>query len=317
MKKIFCFIFMLTILISMSITAFAGSIPEDLLFEDGAQIFFGEVVSFEPDGDIPYVEVIPTKKIKGDVIVDGSCYSWQRANAIGNIDIKVGNVYLFTYLDENNTTDIFEVTSYDTSTLELKNVEGDMWKRFEINLRKGRYEEAEQARIERLNEKLKKDGEDISLVDLLGVKKEDAEKIDIHYYGDVYEIDVDEFYKAIDGIMLTDIEDVSLQKENEEGFVIQNGMYITINGFDGYVFITDDCKVDKCGMHFSRLPIGAYTIKFADRAKIMSLISDDTLPLPHSKRMIYIALFPIIIFVIAFIIGFCIKKKTNTRRNDK
>ena len=34
--------------------------------------------------------------------------------------VKEGNVYLFTYFDENNPTDIFEVTSYDTSTLKLK-----------------------------------------------------------------------------------------------------------------------------------------------------------------------------------------------------
>ena len=43
MKKIISFICMTMILLSMSMTAFAGSIPEDLLHEDFAQIFFAEV----------------------------------------------------------------------------------------------------------------------------------------------------------------------------------------------------------------------------------------------------------------------------------
>ena len=53
-----------------------------------------------------------------------------------------GEIYLFTYYDDVNTTDIFEVTTYDTKTLKLKHVEGDMWKRFEKYLNEGRYGEA-------------------------------------------------------------------------------------------------------------------------------------------------------------------------------
>ncbi len=311
MKKLIGFICMTIVFSSMSRTALAGSIPEDLLHSDNAQIFFGEVVAFKPDGEIPYVEVIPTKKIKGDVIVDGSCGTWQKANAMGNIDVKPGNVYLFTYFDENNPTDIFEVTSYDTSTLRLKNVSGDMWERFEKYLHEGRYEKAEHERLDRQNEQLKSGGKDISLVELLGVAKKDAENINIHYYGEVYEIDVDEFYKAIDGIMLTDIEDVSLKRENEEGFVIQNGMFITINGFDGYAFITDDCKVDKYGMHFSRLPIGAYTIKFIEREKITALFEADTY---KSPQVFYAVVFAILLFAFVFIIGYVAKRKSKQKK---
>ena len=62
MKRLSCIIFIVVILLSMSVSTFAGSIPEDLLHSDNAQIFFGKVVSFEPNGEIPYVEVIPTKK---------------------------------------------------------------------------------------------------------------------------------------------------------------------------------------------------------------------------------------------------------------
>ena len=88
-----------------------------------------------------WVENFPedVKKIKGD-IKTGTKQTYSNANAIGDIDIKPGNVYLITYFDENNPTDIFEVTSYDTKTLKLKNVEGDMWERFEKYLNEGKCE---------------------------------------------------------------------------------------------------------------------------------------------------------------------------------
>ncbi len=124
------------------------------------------------------------------------------------------------------------------------------------------------------------EGEDIPFEDLLGVKKEDANEVTVFYEGEVYEIAPDEFYKAIDSIVLTDIKDVPLEEKRGDQFVFPNGMYITVNGLDGYAFITDDCKVDKYGYHFSRLPIGAYTMKFIDRAKIMSLFADDDYKLP-------------------------------------
>ena len=99
---------------------------------------------------------------KGD-IKTGTKQTYSNANAIGDIDIKPGNVYLITYFDENNPTDIFEVTSYDTKTLKLKNVEGDMWMRFQKYLNNGDYEEAEQERRDRLG--------------LLDELMEDAEKL--------------------------------------------------------------------------------------------------------------------------------------------
>ena len=91
-------------------------------------------------------------------------------------------------------------------------------------------------------------------------------------------------------------------------------MYITVNGFDGYVFITDDCKVDKYGMHYSRMPIGAYTIKFVDRAKITALFGDEyklpPLENPLTKYIICGALIGAICGGgIGGIIGFLIKKK--------
>ena len=315
MKKIISLLCLTAIMLSMSITALAGSIPEDLLHSDDAQIFFAEVVAFQlDDGNENYgVEFVPIKKIKGDVKLEVKQTAFN-FNTIGDFEVKRGNVYLFTYFDENNPTDIFEVTSYDTSTLKLKNVEGDMWKRFEQYLNEGRYLDAEQARLDKQNENLPIEGEDISLVELIGVPKEKAEEVKIHYQRAVYEIDVDKFYKAIDDIVLTDIEDVPLEKKNGDTVSLPYGMYITVNGFDGYVFITDDCKVDKYGLHHSDIPNGEYTMKFIDRAKITSLFAADEYKLPPletplARRIFYISLIAIVAFIVAFAIGFVVKKK--------
>ena len=67
MKKIISFICVTTMFLSMSLTALAGSIPEDLLHEDFAQIFFAEVVFYHPDKENPDIELSPVKVVKGDV----------------------------------------------------------------------------------------------------------------------------------------------------------------------------------------------------------------------------------------------------------
>jgi len=158
------------------------------------------------------------------------------------------------------------------------------------------------------------EGDPISLKELLGVAKEDAEKINIHYAGEVHEIDIDKFYKAIDGITLTDIENMPLERKDGDQFVIPSGMFITINGFDGYAFITDDCKVDKYGLHYSRLPEAAYTIKFVDKAKITALFADDEYKLPPLEspiagKIFYGSLFVICILAVVFITVFIVNKK--------
>lgn len=149
MKKIISLLCLMAIMLSMSLTALAGSIPEDLLHSDDAQIFFAEVVYYHSDKENPDIELSPVKVVKGDVKT-GVKLTYYNPNTIGDFKVKEGNVYLFTYFDENNPTDIFEVKSYDTSILKLKNVEGDMWMRFQKHLNNGDYEEAEQERRERL-----------------------------------------------------------------------------------------------------------------------------------------------------------------------
>ena len=51
-------------------------------------------------------------------------------------ELVIGITYFapMNYFDENNETNIFEVTSYDTAALKIKNTDFDIWKRFESYL---------------------------------------------------------------------------------------------------------------------------------------------------------------------------------------
>ena len=129
------------VLLISSLQVYAGDIPECLLHSENAQIFFGEVLAYHPNKETPTIEVSPVKKIKGNV-KEGTKQIYKNPWAMGSFHITVGKVYLFTYYDEANSTDVFEVTTYDTRTLKLKHVEGSMWDRFEKYLNDGEYGEA-------------------------------------------------------------------------------------------------------------------------------------------------------------------------------
>ena len=78
-------------ILSMSMTALAGDIPESLIWNDEAQIFFGEVIDYYPDKDEPSISVSPVKKIKGDVNI-GSKQTYLKPNPMGGAEIVEGNV---------------------------------------------------------------------------------------------------------------------------------------------------------------------------------------------------------------------------------
>ena len=125
----------------LPLTAFAGDIPESLLYEEGAQIFFGEVLSYHPDKKNPDIEVSSVAGIKGNV-KEGFKQTYNNPNPIGGFKVRVGKVYLFTYYEGDNYIDFFEVTTYNTRTLKVRHVEGPMWDRFEQYLNEGKYGEA-------------------------------------------------------------------------------------------------------------------------------------------------------------------------------
>ena len=129
------------IVMILPLTAFAGDIPESLLYEEGVQIFFGEVLSYHPDKKNPDIEVSPVVGIKGNV-KEGTKQTYNNPNPVGDFKVHVGKVYLFTYYEGDNYIDLFEVTTYNTRTLKVRHVEGPMWDRFEQYLNEGKYGEA-------------------------------------------------------------------------------------------------------------------------------------------------------------------------------
>lgn len=140
MKKLVISLIFIFVLIANNLTVFAGIIPESLLHED-SQIFFGKVLAYYPNEENPYIEVDVVEVIKGNIKKE-SKQTYFIANIMRADSIRKGKVYLFTHYDDSNTTDIFEVTTYNTKTLKLKHANGDMWERFEKYLNQGKYGEA-------------------------------------------------------------------------------------------------------------------------------------------------------------------------------
>ena len=142
MKRLIALVAVLICMVMiLPLTAFAGDIPESLLYEEGAQIFFGDILSYHPDKKNPDIEVSPVVGIKGNV-KEGTKQIYNNPNPVGDFKVHVGKVYLFTYYEGDNYIDFFEVTTYNTRTLKVRHVEGPMWERFEQYLNEGKYGEA-------------------------------------------------------------------------------------------------------------------------------------------------------------------------------
>lgn len=312
MKKLISFICITIMLLSMSLTALAGSIPEDLLM-DQSQIFFAEVVYYHPNKENPDIEFSPVKKIKGDVKL-GTKQIAYNFNTVGDFEIKEGNVYLFTYFDENNPTDIFEVTSYDTSTLKLKNVEGDMWERFEQYLNEGRYLAAEHDRIDRLNNELVvENGETITLSELLGGYN-DSESDVIFYYPDELDMKVNQverkkFFKIAEDIVCTEIKPTDYIAGLDFWIVAET------DKIGAAVSISYDGKVTENHPAQSFVGQPKYKISSADLGKLQQFMTDKTeklppLESPYARYIVYgVILGAIVVGGIGAIVGYLIKKK--------
>lgn len=136
MKKLLTMLLLVSILLSRTLTVLAGDVPESLMYDEHAQLFFGEVLSYETSN----LTVSPIAVIKGPV-EEGAEQIYPDPRLIGDFCVVKGKVYLFIYVNANNIY-VFEVTTYDTKTLKLKHAEGSMWKRFETYLNEGKYGEA-------------------------------------------------------------------------------------------------------------------------------------------------------------------------------
>ncbi|MBQ4332844.1 MAG: hypothetical protein IJC33_03605 [Clostridia bacterium] len=152
MKKMGWLVLIVAVLLGCSLSVSAGSVPEDILHYDGAQLFFAEVVDCRSEGVDAQVELRPVKVVKGEVPLD-TVLTYEEAIGVGDFAIQKGVAYLFAYYDENNPTYVFRTTGYDPSSLSLvmpEEFRDNMWGRLEAYLRDGSYTAAEVERRQRL-----------------------------------------------------------------------------------------------------------------------------------------------------------------------
>lgn len=158
MKRIFLCVFAIIMLMCFSYTVSAGSVPEDLLYDDNAQIFFAEIIEYKEDTENSYansyIKVIPVKKVKGDIEI-GDTLTYKSPCIVGGFKIKANKAYLLAYFDENNPIYVLRASDYDVKSIDLIDVDEDngMWSRFETYIKNGEYTKAE-------TERLKNSGED-------------------------------------------------------------------------------------------------------------------------------------------------------------
>lgn len=152
MKKLLLAFSVIAILLSLSITASAGSIPMDLMVEDNAQIFFAQVVSVHTNEEKPYIEIIPKNVVKGDVTIDEKMV-YYNPHAVYDFKIKRNKAYLFASFGKTTSNYILKVSSYDTHSLKIIGLEeekGGMWYSVQQELNDGNYEKAEAKRRNKL-----------------------------------------------------------------------------------------------------------------------------------------------------------------------
>lgn len=320
MKPLFCGIGVMLLLFLAVIPTFAGDVPEGFLHAEHAQVFFAEVLAYHSDGENSAVTLRPTQKIKGEVAV-GEELIYQQAQPVGFSEPQIGQQYLFGYFDESNPTNIFEVTSYDTATLKLKHITGDMWKRLEKYLNNGDFERAEQKRLAQDETVSTEVGDKISLSELLKVKQENCQSVVLFGRELRYEIDKNSFFELADEIFLTDVKNVLARGEN--------GFFITVydENKNDTISFWEHCLVSGGRTAMYSAPTGDYTIKKEDYKKLVALFPEEAgeqlpqagnalvnawyrfvgLPIPGSVYILFA--FVVLAGVCGGVLGYRLKKK--------
>ena len=311
-KKIIGILVMVVILM-VRFTAFAGDVPEGLLSEDGAKVFFAEIVSYNHlgNGDI---QVIPHKTIKGDVN-EFEVMSFKQTSIVGNFIPMNKNVYLFAYFDENNPVYIFNATSYDTKTLKLEGAEGDMWKRMEAYLNEGKFEEADAVRRDALNADIELTDKTMTLTEFLGIDDvDDIKKIYICCTEESKEkVDINEFLAVADEIVLS--------KTASGAQAARTGIYVDVHrkvGQRTYAYISEKGEVDNYYHIYSRLPARQYITSTANIKKLQDLVSADQgmPPMRSNTEYIYGAVIAGVVILLVVTVIIVRKKKKKKSQNE-
>ena len=280
MKKLICLLGVFVITLTMSISVFAGDVPEGLLYEDNAKVFLGTVANYTTK-DIPSapytiidtVEVIPTEKIKGDVEI-GVKETYSRCHS--SLELKSDTEYLFGYFDENNFY-IYEIESRNDGRFKLVGSDDhDMTMRFEEYLNDGLYADAEKERSTI--------GLEITLSEYMEADIDIAEKVTFNIGGNRYEIDKDAFFKLADEIKVKNVKNDALkQPDTGDNSWQENMIFITVDLKEGHTVYKGEfpfamAAISKYGevshnaLEMSLLPSKDYQMEIEDVAKLYKLL---------------------------------------------
>jgi len=335
MKRLIVLISAIVILFTMSVSVFAGDIPETLLDEYGAKVFIGVVedcklkgeVSFSSKAEIDTIEVIPTEKIKGEVEI-GKKETYTRCDSV--IALEKGKEYLFGYIDEDNFY-IYEIKSRDEKTIKLVDSDKyDMVLRLENYLSEGAFAMAEQERSTL--------GKQISFAEFLyqkpSLSSSGVKKVTLRYQDELHEVDKDKFFEIAEDIMITGSKNEMLYETRTDSKTpepYKTVLYIELlDAYDKVAYygaVSRFGEVDRYGLFMSRLMQKDYEMRKEDLSKLYSLLptdvqseiklpeqlpDGDTLQLTDEIVRDYKGIAVggvVIIFAIAFAMGFVIIKK--------
>lgn len=327
MKKIISFIGIVAIMLSMTLTTFAGDVPEALGYEDDAQVFIGTLKDFKIDDSsspkVQDVQVLPTHKIKGEVPLNELqtyefCY-------FGKVVPEQDKEYLFGWLADNSVW-VYGIESYNEKEIKLQ-ITDEFAERIQDSLDNGIYASLEQERSTL--------GSQISFAEFLYSKPlsdSNIAKITFRIQDELHKVDVDEFEKVAKEIMITNVKNGALYESGKEGSY-KTVLYIELLDENEQVVslgaVSRFGEVDKYGLGMSRLMAKDYEMKTEDLSKLYSLfpnevqkniVAPEGLPasdgtpleapaIPKKNYIGWIVGGAAAAFVIAFIIGFAVKKK--------
>ena len=332
MKKVISLIGVFIIMLTLTVSVFAGSIPEDLLSDDEAKLYVGRIENFtdEETPSAPYVKVTsvsitPVEKFKGEVEI-GKAIAYDKTNM--HLKLENGKEYLIADIDENNLY-AYEIEYKTEKEIKLVNSRKyDMVQRLENYLNEGAYARAEQERSDI--------GNQISFAEFLFAKPladSNVKKVIFRVQDEICEVAFDEFEKVAKEIMITNVKNEALHDEKakpKQPDPYKTNLYIELQ--DGneqlvsYAAVSRHGEVDKYALMMSRLMNKDYEMKKDDLSKLYSFLPDDVqknivvpedssikplelLDVTEKNYLPWIIGSVVAIFVIAFIIGFAVMKR--------
>jgi len=284
-KKIVVFLSSLAILFTMSVSASAGSIPEELLSNNDAKLYIGRVDARTTlaEGTLPYeenrvlyIDITPTYKYKGDVKI-GEAEKHTEHN-FGSFIPEKDKEYLFGYIDENNFY-VYEIESRNEDNIKLLDSDKyDMTKRLEDYINEGAFAMAEEERLTI--------GKQISLVEFLykkpSLSSQAVKKVTMRYQDDLCEVDKDKFFLIAEEIMITGAKNEMLYEvkfDSKTPAPYETVLYIELLDENDqcvyYGAVSRFGEVDRYSLSMSRLMQKDYEMKKEDLSKLYSLFPQE------------------------------------------